>query len=58
MSEVVRGAFDAGDPELRERAAELARRLGRAGYAEAYGRGAAMPRQEALDRLRRVADGS
>jgi hypothetical protein len=58
MSEVVRGAFDDGDPELRELVAELVRRLGRATYARAYGRGAAMPRQEALDRLRVLADGS
>ncbi|WP_436960884.1 BTAD domain-containing putative transcriptional regulator [Streptomyces sp. SudanB182_2057] len=58
MSEVIRGAFDAGDPELRDLVAALVRRLGRAGYATAYDRGAAMPRQEALDRLRRVADGS
>ncbi|MGW8703163.1 BTAD domain-containing putative transcriptional regulator [Streptomyces eurythermus] len=58
MSEVVRGVFDAGDPELRDLVAELVRRLGRARYAAAYGRGASMPRREALDRLRRVADGS
>ncbi|MFF7368816.1 BTAD domain-containing putative transcriptional regulator [Streptomyces tricolor] len=58
MSEVIRGAFDDGDPELRELAARLVRRLGRARYSAAYGRGAAMPRQEALDRLRRTADGS
>ncbi|MFF7093003.1 BTAD domain-containing putative transcriptional regulator [Streptomyces rubradiris] len=58
MSEVIRGAFDAGDPGLRDLVAALVRRLGRARYAAAYDRGAAMPRQEALDRLRRVADGS
>lgn len=57
MSRAIRGAFDDGDPELRDLAAELVRRLGRTEYAEAYGRGAAMPRQEALDRVRRAADG-
>ncbi|MFK8845194.1 hypothetical protein [Streptomyces sp. Ac-502] len=51
-SRAVRGAFGEGDPELRELAAELVRRLGRA----AYGLGAATPRQEALDRLRSVTD--
>ncbi|OKI06167.1 ATPase [Streptomyces sp. CB02923] len=56
-SRAVRGAFDDGDPEVRELAAELARRLGRAAYGTAYGRGAAMPRQEAIDHLRRSADG-
>ncbi|GCD47560.1 BTAD domain-containing putative transcriptional regulator [Streptomyces paromomycinus] len=56
-SRAIRGAFDEGDPELRELTAELVRRLGRAAYDTAYGRGAATPRQEALDRLRPVADG-
>ncbi|WP_030669983.1 BTAD domain-containing putative transcriptional regulator [Streptomyces rimosus] len=56
MSRAIRGAFDEGDPELRELAAELVRRLGRAEYDAAYGRGAAMPRQAALDHLCSAAD--
>lgn len=56
-SQAIRGALDDGDPELRELAAELARRLGRAEYEQAYDRGAAMPRQEALDRLLQAAGG-
>ncbi|MEU6113063.1 BTAD domain-containing putative transcriptional regulator [Streptomyces sp. NPDC047117] len=55
MSQAVRGAFDDGDPDLRVLADELARALGRTEYAAAYDRGAAMPRQEALDCLRRAA---
>ncbi|TDD50120.1 BTAD domain-containing putative transcriptional regulator [Saccharopolyspora elongata] len=51
MSQTIRGAFDHGDPELRELVTELARRLGQAEYDEAYRRGAEMPRHEALDRL-------
>ncbi|MFH8349682.1 BTAD domain-containing putative transcriptional regulator [Streptomyces sp. NPDC018045] len=55
MSRAIRGAFDGGDPDVRELATALVRRLGRAEYDGAYGRGAAMPRQEALDHLRRAA---
>ncbi|MEU5846215.1 BTAD domain-containing putative transcriptional regulator [Saccharopolyspora shandongensis] len=51
MSQTIRGAFDRGEPELRELATELARLLGQAEYDEAYRRGAEMPRHEALDRL-------
>ncbi|MBA8953065.1 putative ATPase/DNA-binding SARP family transcriptional activator [Actinomadura namibiensis] len=55
MSEVIRGAFDRGDLELGAFAATLADRLGRDGYAGAYRRGAAMPRQEAVDTLTGIA---
>ncbi|MEV6229044.1 BTAD domain-containing putative transcriptional regulator [Saccharopolyspora shandongensis] len=50
-SQTIRGAFDHGDPELRELGTELARRLGQDEYDEAYRRGAGMPRHEALDLL-------
>ncbi|MEU3963123.1 BTAD domain-containing putative transcriptional regulator [Streptomyces buecherae] len=53
MSRAIRGAYDEGDPELRELATELARRLGPKEYAAAFGRGADMPRQDALDHLTR-----
>ena len=51
MSQVIRGAFDDGDPELRELVAELIGRLGEAAYHEAYRRGGELPRQDALNRL-------
>ncbi|MFE4611414.1 BTAD domain-containing putative transcriptional regulator [Streptomyces niveus] len=51
MSQVIRGLFDEGDGQLRELVAELRGRLGEAGYARAYGRGAGLPRQDALNRL-------
>ncbi|SFI60744.1 Predicted ATPase [Streptosporangium canum] len=51
MSQAIRGAFDHGDPELRELAASLAERLGPAEYDTAYRRGARMPRQDVIDRL-------
>ncbi|MFD8533210.1 BTAD domain-containing putative transcriptional regulator [Streptosporangium canum] len=51
MSQAIRGAFDHGDPELRELAASLAERLGPADYDTAYRRGARMPRQDVIDRL-------
>ncbi|MGW8883450.1 BTAD domain-containing putative transcriptional regulator [Streptomyces sp. NPDC055749] len=50
-SQVVRGVSDEGDSQLRELVAELTERLGKAGYYEAYGRGAGLPRQDALNRL-------
>ncbi|MBC3986883.1 AfsR/SARP family transcriptional regulator [Streptomyces sp. AC536] len=53
MSQSIRGAYDEGDPELRELATELARRLGPKEYAAAFGRGADMPRPDALDHLTR-----
>ncbi|WP_329080815.1 BTAD domain-containing putative transcriptional regulator [Streptosporangium sp. NBC_01469] len=51
MSQAIRGAFDHGDPELRELAASLAEKLGPAEYDTAYRRGAQMPRQDVIDRL-------
>ncbi|MFF5718881.1 BTAD domain-containing putative transcriptional regulator [Streptomyces buecherae] len=53
MSQSIRGAYDEGDPELRELAADLARRLGPREYATAFGRGADTPRQDALAHLAR-----
>ncbi|GGS52572.1 SARP family transcriptional regulator [Planobispora rosea] len=50
-SEVIRGAFDRGDPDLRALVAVLAGRLGADGYREAYRRGAEPPRQRTLDWL-------
>jgi predicted ATPase len=52
MSEVIRGEFDHGEPELRALADRLTARLGADGYAEAYRRGAGMPRRDAIGRLR------
>ncbi|SHG27103.1 BTAD domain-containing putative transcriptional regulator [Streptoalloteichus hindustanus] len=51
MSQVIRGAFDHGNPELRDLVADLTTQLGATAYAQAYDRGAAMPRAEALARL-------
>ncbi|MFG2144329.1 BTAD domain-containing putative transcriptional regulator [Streptomyces sp. NPDC048696] len=51
MSQVIRGAFDEGEPELRELVDRLVGRLGEAGYRAAYGEGAGMPRRDALNRL-------
>lgn len=51
MSEVVRGVFDEGNPELRVLIAELVDRLGEAPYREAYRLGAGMSRADALKRL-------
>jgi hypothetical protein len=51
MSQVIRGAFDHGDPEIRELAAALTVRLGPAVYDAAYQRGTRLARQEAIDRL-------
>ncbi|MFC9245127.1 BTAD domain-containing putative transcriptional regulator [Streptomyces sp. NPDC057136] len=50
-SQLIRGTFDEGDPQLHALSAELTDRLGDADYREAYGRGARMPRQDALNRL-------
>ncbi|MEV0082982.1 BTAD domain-containing putative transcriptional regulator [Saccharopolyspora sp. NPDC050642] len=52
MSQVIRGTFDRGDPELRELTDDLTARLGATAYAQAFDRGAGMPRAEALGRLR------
>ncbi|MFE3454259.1 BTAD domain-containing putative transcriptional regulator [Nonomuraea sp. NPDC059194] len=51
LSQAVRGVFDHGDVELRSLVKALMDRLGRTGYDEAYGHGAGMSRQEAIDRL-------
>jgi hypothetical protein len=51
MSQVIRGAFHRGKPELRALAAELTGRLGEDVYREAYRQGAGMPRRDALNRL-------
>jgi predicted ATPase/DNA-binding SARP family transcriptional activator len=51
MSEVMRGAFDEGEPELRELVERLTARLGEDGYRAAYRAGAALPREDALHRL-------
>lgn len=51
MSEVIRGAFDRGDPELGALTASLTERLGADGCQAAFRAGAQLPREEALDRL-------
>jgi predicted ATPase/DNA-binding SARP family transcriptional activator len=51
MSQVIRGTFDVGNPELRALIDDLTARLGATAYAQAFDRGAGMPRAEALDRL-------
>ncbi|MGP9019633.1 BTAD domain-containing putative transcriptional regulator [Streptomyces sp. BR1] len=51
MSQVIRGAFDEGEPELRELVDRLVGRLGEEGYRAAYRVGAGMARQDALNRL-------
>ncbi|WP_132114701.1 BTAD domain-containing putative transcriptional regulator [Actinocrispum wychmicini] len=56
MSEAIRGAFDNGDPELRELTVELARRLGQHDYDQAYRAGARLSRPDALARLNVLRD--
>jgi predicted ATPase/DNA-binding SARP family transcriptional activator len=51
MSEAVRGAFDDGEPELRSLVDELVDQLGEPAHAEAFRRGAALSREDALSRL-------
>ncbi|MGI5284625.1 AfsR/SARP family transcriptional regulator [Nonomuraea polychroma] len=51
MSQVIRGEFDHGEPELRALVDRLTERLGEEGYAQAYRLGAEMPRQVAIDRV-------
>ncbi|MBC9717054.1 AfsR/SARP family transcriptional regulator [Streptomyces sp. TRM66268-LWL] len=48
MSEVMRGAFDWGEPEWRELVDRLKEDLGADGFQEAYDKGAAYPREDAL----------
>ncbi|MEU8029139.1 BTAD domain-containing putative transcriptional regulator [Streptomyces sp. NPDC049099] len=51
MSQVMRGAFDAGEPELRELVERLTGRLGEQEYRAAFDEGAALSRVDALHRL-------
>ncbi|MEV0298135.1 BTAD domain-containing putative transcriptional regulator [Nocardia sp. NPDC050710] len=54
MSEVIRGAFDAGEPILAALVEDLIDRLGESDYRDAYRRGAEMPRELALEALQRA----
>ncbi|MEU0564711.1 hypothetical protein ABZ297_04825, partial [Nonomuraea sp. NPDC005983] len=58
MSQVIRGVFDEGNPELRDLVAELRARLGDAEYREAYRQGAGLPRDVAMNRLTEAAGSS
>jgi predicted ATPase/DNA-binding SARP family transcriptional activator len=51
VSQVMRGAFDAGEPELRELVERLTGRLGEQEYRAAFDEGAAPARPDALHRL-------
>nr|SBO99362.1 Signal transduction response regulator / Disease resistance domain-containing protein [Nonomuraea gerenzanensis] len=51
MSERIKGVLDQGDPEIRALIRELVGCLGEDRYRAAYREGAAMPRQQAIDRL-------
>ncbi|WP_046263246.1 BTAD domain-containing putative transcriptional regulator [Streptomyces sp. WM6386] len=57
ISEVMRGAFDAGEPELQGHRRRMVEALGEEGYRAAYGKGTAMPRAKARDWLEREALG-
>ncbi|MEU9912823.1 BTAD domain-containing putative transcriptional regulator [Streptomyces sp. NPDC051001] len=57
ISEVMRGAFDAGEPELQGYRGRMVGALGEEGYRAAYRKGAAMPRARARDWLEREALG-
>ncbi|MET7620428.1 BTAD domain-containing putative transcriptional regulator [Streptomyces sp. NPDC005408] len=57
ISQVMRGAFDAGEPELQGHRVRMVEALGEEGYRTAYEKGAAMPRAEARDWLEREASG-
>ncbi|WP_433794765.1 BTAD domain-containing putative transcriptional regulator [Actinoplanes sp. CA-252034] len=50
-SQAIRGAFDQGEPVLRDLVAGLVTALGDQTYRAAYGTGARLPREEALRRL-------
>ncbi|TNC27989.1 BTAD domain-containing putative transcriptional regulator [Amycolatopsis alkalitolerans] len=52
VTEVVRGVFDRGDPELAELASVCRRELGEAGFESAYRTGAEMSKEDALASLR------
>lgn len=56
MSEAIRGAFDSGDPELRELAVEVGGQLGDRDYGAAYRAGARLDRAEAIARLEALCD--
>ncbi|WP_409495907.1 BTAD domain-containing putative transcriptional regulator [Amycolatopsis sp. cmx-11-12] len=51
LSQAIRGAFDHGDPELRDLVAELVRRLGERGYDNAFRAGAQLTWHDATTRL-------
>ncbi|MFE7381554.1 BTAD domain-containing putative transcriptional regulator [Streptomyces zhihengii] len=51
MSQVMRGAFDRGEPEWRELIVRLEAALGEEGFERAYAEGAACSREDALRRL-------
>lgn len=51
LSEAIRGAFDAGDPELAALVADLTGELTAGAYQAAYDRGAALPKSDAVERL-------
>ncbi|MFC0430633.1 BTAD domain-containing putative transcriptional regulator [Kutzneria buriramensis] len=51
LSEAIRGAFDAGDPELATLVASLCGELTTNAYRAAYDRGAALSKPEAIERL-------
>ncbi|WP_436535452.1 ATP-binding protein [Actinoplanes sp. HUAS TT8] len=56
-SEAIRGAFDHGEPVLRTLVTGLVGALGPDGYHEAYGRGAELPREQALRLLTGAVNG-
>jgi hypothetical protein len=55
MSQVVRGTFDAGNPEVRRLVADLKAGLGEQRYAELYRVGSGKSKKDALDWLYRMA---
>ncbi|MGW4352449.1 BTAD domain-containing putative transcriptional regulator [Nocardia sp. NPDC004582] len=57
LSEVIRGTFDHGEPELAALIADLTARLGAAAYRDSYRRGADLSRTAALDQLAKEAAG-
>lgn len=57
LSEVIRGTFDHGEPELAALITDLTARLGEAEYRDCYRRGADLSRPAALDQLAKEAAG-
>ncbi len=51
LSQIIRGAFDEGEPELRTLRSQLTENLGATGFAEAFRRGVDLPRPAALHQL-------